>query len=195
MTSSLRNIGNIFSLCLLILIIITTASAATSIIAPPTNIRITNIPQLNNEEQVWICPTDSNIIIANWRDFRLGYRQVGIGRSTDGGQNWTDSLIGFAWEVTAESWQSDPTLTVDRLGNFIMSVLDFNGPGAFSEYSFIAFYKSTDKGVSWTGPVLHLPAVNPNVFEDKQFITVDRTGGTYDGNIYCTLARFPATCR
>ena len=38
---------------------------------PPGNIRITIIPQLNNEEQVFICPTDSNIIITNWRDFRL----------------------------------------------------------------------------------------------------------------------------
>ena len=70
---------------------------ATSILSPPPNIRITTISQLNNEEQVFICPTDSNIIIANWRDFRLGYRQIGIGRSTDGGQTWgqvNDGLLG-----------------------------------------------------------------------------------------------------
>ncbi|MEE8577916.1 MAG: hypothetical protein V3T31_11725, partial [candidate division Zixibacteria bacterium] len=41
---------------------------------PPVNIRITNIPELNNEEQLMISPVDSNIIIADWRDFRLGYR-------------------------------------------------------------------------------------------------------------------------
>jgi hypothetical protein len=56
-----------------------------SSLTPPPNVRITNYPQLNNEEQVWLCPTDSNIVITNWRDFRLGYRQVGVGRSTDGG--------------------------------------------------------------------------------------------------------------
>ena len=28
--------------------------------------------QLQNEEQVFYCPTDENILIATWRDFRLG---------------------------------------------------------------------------------------------------------------------------
>ena len=174
------------------LLIFAATAYATSSYPPPANIRITNIPQLNNEEQVWICPTDSNIIIANWRDFRLGYRQVGIGRSTNGGLTWIDSLISMSMQVfPGDSWQSDPTLTVDRMGNFYISVLDFLPSG--SEDSYIAFYKSTDKGVSWTGPVLHLPQLNPNVFEDKQYITVDRTGGPYDGNLYCAWARFPAT--
>ncbi len=163
---------------------------ATSAYPPPPNIRITTIPQLNNEEQVWICPTDSNIIIADWRDFRLGYRQVGIGRSTDGGLTWIDSLIPPSMQhSTTLSWQSDPTMTVDRLGNFYISVLDFDDFGSFS---FISFYKSTDKGVSWTGPVNHLPVTDPSVWiEDKQFITTDRTGGLYDGNLYCAWARFP----
>ncbi|MGH8015665.1 MAG: hypothetical protein ACREBV_05700, partial [Candidatus Zixiibacteriota bacterium] len=46
-------------------------------------------------------------------------------------------------------------------------------------------------GVTWTGPVVHAPMPNDLAFEDKQFITIDRTGGTYDGNLYCTWARFP----
>ena len=168
-----------------------TVILATSSYLPPGNIRVTNSFQLDNEEQVWICPTDSNIIIANWRDFRLGYRQVGVGRSTDGGQTWTDSLISQAMEVFfGNSQQSDPTMTVDRLGNFYMSVLDWDAFG-FTNESYIAFYKSIDKGVSWTGPVIHVPVPNNQVFEDKQFITVDRTGGPFDGNLYCTWARFP----
>ncbi len=167
-------------------------TSATSSLAPPPNIRITNIPQLNNEEQVFICPTDSNIIIANWRDFRLGKRQVGIGRSTDGGLTWTDSLISVVNQVFfGDSKQSDPTMTVDRLGNFYMSVLDWDAFG-MSGGSYIAFYKSTDKGVSWTGPVVHLSVINTDVFEDKQFITTDRTAGAYDGNLYCAWARFNA---
>jgi len=165
-------------------------SFATSNYPPPPNIRITTIPQLNNEEQVWICPTDSNIIIADWRDFRLGYRQVGIGRSTDGGLTWIDSLIPPEMQfIPGQSWQSDPTLTVDRLGNFYISVLDFDGSG--TAFSIITFYKSTDKGASWTGPVNHLSEIDASVFEDKQFITTDRTGGPFDGNLYCTWARFP----
>lgn len=162
---------------------------STSTLTPPPNIRITAIPQLNNEEQVFICPTDSNIIIANWRDFRTGYRQIGVGRSIDGGQTWTDSLISVDMQYfNFSSWQSDPTMAVDRLGNFYMSALDFlsaGGPGS----SVIAFYRSLDKGVSWEGPYTPDPPPG-SAFEDKQFITVDRTGGPYDGNLYCAWARF-----
>ncbi|MFH2048787.1 MAG: hypothetical protein ABIJ12_05010 [bacterium] len=174
-------------LCILFLVSIAFADSS---LPPPSNIRITNYPQLNNEEQVFICPTDSNIIIANWRDFRLGYRQIGIGRSTDGGLTWTDSLVELSMQVfTYDSKQSDPTLTVDRFGNFYMSNLDYDGFG-FTNLSTIAFYKSVDKGISWTGPVVGVWTGDPDVFEDKQFITTDRTGGPFDGNIYCAWARF-----
>ena len=174
-----------------ILIFFSGIVSATSIYPPPPNIRVTNMPLLNNEEQVWICPTDSNVIIANWRDFRLGYRQVGVGRSTDGGLTWSDSLISQSMQVFfTDSWQSDPTMTVNSLGNFYMSVLDWDVFGSTNE-SYIAFYKSTDKGVSWTGPVVHVSGPNTSAFEDKQFITTDRTGGPFDGNLYCTWARFP----
>jgi len=173
-----------------ILILVSVAFADSSL-PPPANIRITNYPQLNNEEQVFLCPTDSNIIIANWRDFRLNYRRVGIGRSTDGGLTWTDSLVSESMQIfSTDSKQSDPTLTVDRLGNFYMSNLDYDGFG-FTNLSTIAFYKSTDKGLSWTGPVAGMWTGDPDIFEDKQFITTDRTGGTYDGNLYCSWTRFP----
>lgn len=174
---------------LVLAVCLSTSVFADSSYPPPPNIRITNIPQLNNEEQVFICPTDSNIIIANWRDFRLGYRQTGIGRSTDAGQTWTDSLIAKNMQYFYyDSKQSDPTMTVDRNGNFYMSVLDWDAFG-FTGGSVIAFYKSTDKGVSWTGPVANISELG-DFFEDKQFITTDRTGGTYDGNLYCSWTRF-----
>ncbi len=167
---------------------LTSAANADSNLPPPPNIRITTIPQLNNEEQVFICPTDSLVVIANWRDFRLGFRQVGIGRSTDGGYTWTDSLIPWTNQYFKEqSQQSDPTMTVDRLGRFYMSVLDYI-PGQDINGSIIGFYRSDDKGVSWLGPFAHAPL--GTFFEDKQFITVDRTGGPYDGTLYCAWARF-----
>jgi len=156
----------------------------------PTNHQIsTPSPQLQNEEQIWVCPTDSLIVIANWRDFRLGYRQVGIGRSTDGGDTWTDSLLAVSEQVFLQ--QSDPTMTVDRDGNFYMSVLDYQ-PSATTiwDSSYISFHVSTDKGVSWNGPYTHQPTTGP-YFEDKQFITADRTAGPHSGNVYMAWARFP----
>ena len=60
----------------------------------PPNYQISSpSSQLQNEEMIWVCPIDSNIVIADWRDFRLGYRQLGVGRSTDAGNTWVDSLV------------------------------------------------------------------------------------------------------
>jgi len=164
-------------------------SALVALPPPPTNYQISSpSPELQNEEQVWVCPTDSTIVIADWRDFRLGYRQIGIGRSTDGGNTWTDSLLSPSMQVFSR--QSDPTLTVDLNGNFYMCVLDYEPLGTYDDSSYISFHKSTDKGLSWTGPVTVEDTLGP-YFEDKQYITVDRTTGTYSGNVYLAWARFP----
>jgi hypothetical protein len=185
----------------LALLFLPKVSSATTAYPPPINVRVTNIPQLNNEEQTAISPVDSNIIISVWRDFRLGYRQIGIGRSTDGGQTWTDSLIhpsmqyinivnSFAFSPNT-NWQSDPTLVVDRFGNFYISVLDFgNNAVNINDSSTISFYKSIDAGLSWTGPV-PITSIFAPAFEDKQFITVDNSGGATDGNVYMSWTRFP----
>ena len=174
-----------------LLIVLPALAQATSSLPPPTNIRITVSPELQNEEQVWMCDTDSAVIVANWRDFRLGYRQIGVGRSTDGGQTWSQGLIpSFDQYFGPLAWQSDPTLTGDQYGNFIQTALDFIPSGGDSS-STIAVYRSDDKGETWAGPY---PAVIPlpgDIFEDKQFTTMDRTGGTHDGNFYMAWARFP----
>jgi hypothetical protein len=178
----------IFAVVLLLVGMFASSAYSWSSLTPPPNVRITNTPQLNNEEQVWLCPTDSNIVIANWRDFRLGYRQIGIGRSINGGATWIDSLIPVGMQFYGDSaWQSDPTLTVDRLGNFYMCVLDF--VNSSNSASSITFYNSFDKGISWNGPYAFATG-QPNVFEDKQFITVDRTGGPFDSRLYCSWTRF-----
>lgn len=156
-----------------------------------TNQQISNpSTQLQNEEQVFYCPTDSNIIIANWRDFRLGYRQCGIGRSTDGGQTWTDILNQL--ELGFDSRQSDPTMSVAGNGDMYMCFLDYSP--FYDDSSFVVFIKTTDKGATWTGPYPVENGPGP-YFEDKQFVAVDRTGGVYNGNVYVGWARFPNPTR
>jgi len=148
--------------------------------------------QLQNEEQIFYCPTDSNYILANWRDFRLGYRRCGIGRSVDGGATWSDQLNNLMMSV--DSYQSDPTMTVDGAGNIYMCFLDYIPDFFNTDSSYVIFIKSADCGATWTGPypVEHGTGA---YFEDKQFITADRTGGPYDGNVYVGWARFPNPTR
>jgi hypothetical protein len=149
-------------------------------VPPPPNYQIsTPSPELQNEEQVWVCPTDSSVLIGLWRDFRLGYRRVSVGRSTDAGNTWIDSLV----TMKRFQYQSDPCVDVDREGNFFLCFMDFGA----AAYTF-SVLKSFDKGLSWLGIIGAGPY--GDFVEDKEFITIDRTGGLYDGNLYLAWARF-----
>lgn len=164
------------------LLILTISAAAEPPI--PTNYPVCVNGGLQNEQQIFVCPTDSNIVCADWRDFRLGYRRVGVGRSTDAGDSWTNHLISLQFLLYDR--QSDPTMAVDNEGNFYINVLDYSST---TPHSYLTFLKSTDKGATWTGP--H-PVEHgfTDYFEDKQFITVDRTHGPHEGNVYISWTRF-----
>lgn len=141
--------------------------------------------QLQNEEQIVVNPLNGNNLVAVWRDFRLGYRRVGVGYSLDGGKTWSDTLF----EGTPYTRDSDPGLTVGVDGTFYAVVLGFEST---SQPNGLFVYRSTDNGISWDGPYTVIDQV-PGVFEDKELIGCDRTSSPYQGNIYVPWARFGAT--
>jgi hypothetical protein len=141
--------------------------------------------QVQNEESLFINPVLTDNAVALWRDFRLGYRRVGVGYTFDSGQTWYDTLL----YVPPHPRQSDPVLAVDDDGNFYactLSLLWGDGPSG------IYIQKSTDGGVSWSDPYVAIDSVE-GVFEDKQWITVDRSSGPTNGNVYITWSRFYET--
>lgn len=160
---------------------------------PPVVLDVDNIQinsdhttQVQNEESVCINPTNVANAVAIWRDFRLGYRQVGFGYTFDGGQTWYDDLL----DVPIRPWISDPVLTVDNDGNYFACTLGYEG--TFDEPSGIYVQKSTDGGMTWSEPVIAIDSVQ-GVFEDKQWITLDRTSSPANGNIYISWTRFFST--
>ncbi len=177
--------------CLLwIVVLFTSWAVVAEAQTPPTNVRVNSVTtNLQNEEQIWISPLNANIVIANWRDWRLGFRRVGVGRSTNGGATWIDGLFP---DIPYDR-QSDPCMVGDRLGNFYANHLNYDN---FDQYnnSLIVVMKSTDNGVTWSTPTPTFPP-NVNTFEDKQFTAVDRTGGAHDGNYYVSWTRFPNPTR
>ncbi len=169
---------------ILVCTILVMAISAFAYPPPPANYRISSpSSQIQNEPQIWVCPTDSNVIVALWRDFRLGYRQVGYGRSTDGGNTWTDSLISSGNNPR----QSDPMVDVDRQGNIYLGFMDYIREPDYQCQ--ISILKSTDKGLTFEPPVSTV--YDPDGLQDKEFMTVDRTGGPYDGNIYMSWTNYP----
>jgi hypothetical protein len=139
--------------------------------------------QVQNEEMVCINPTNTANAVAIWRDFREGYRRVGVGYTFDAGQTWHDTLL----YVPPHPRQSDPVLTVDDDGTYYACTLTLEW--SMNEPSGIYIQKSTDGGMSWSDPYIAIDSVQ-GVFEDKQWMTLDRTSGPTNGNIYISWTRF-----
>lgn len=169
--------------CLVMLLALCSVPGASAQTPPNVKLNTDGSPFLQNEEQIWVNLTDSQNVIAAWRDFRLGFRRVGVGVSNNGGATWTDQLVN----PQIFEWQSDPVLVGDNTGRFFMNMLDFDPNN--SAASHIVVYTSTNGGLFWTGPT-PLQTLGP-YFEDKQFSAVDRTGGPYNGYYYCSWTRFP----
>jgi hypothetical protein len=140
--------------------------------------------QIQNEEQVVINPLGKDTVVAVWRDFRFGYRRVGVGYSFDAGKTWKDTLFDIA-PGTLE-WHSDPGLVADKNGNYFAVVL---GVDPFGNSSEIEVFKSTDRGVSWDLPTIAVPP-SVQAFEDKELMACDHTGSPYSGNLYIAWTRF-----
>jgi hypothetical protein len=152
------------------------------------NIKINNdtTEELQNEEQIVMNPKDSTNLVAVWRDFRLGYRQVGYGYSFDGGLTWNQSLF----VNPCYPYDSDPGITVDTAGYFYAQILGYTG--SIDDPNGLFVYKSTDGGMTWGGAVIVVNGV-PDVFEDKGLIACDRSGGPYTDNLYVAWARLSST--
>jgi len=152
------------------------------------NIKINNdaTTEVQNEEQIVMNPNDTTNLVAVWRDFRVGYRQAAYAYSFDGGLTWGQDLFVEPEYI----WDSDPGITVDTAGNFYAVILSYTG--STSEPNGLFVYKSTDGGVTWSDPVTVINGV-PGVFEDKELIACDRSGGPYTDNLYVAWTRFYST--
>jgi len=150
------------------------------------NVRINEdtTAELQNEQQVVVNPTDPANLVAVWRDFRLGYRQVGYGYTNDRGLTWQNPGLFVDLHYARDS---DPALTVNAEGVFFAMLLAYTGDT--SQPNGMLMYRSADGGQTWQDRGFAVDGV-PGVFEDKEFIACDRTSSMFHGRIYMAWARF-----
>ena len=120
-----------------------------------------------NEPTMAIDPTNPDNIVIGWRQFDTidsDFRQAGMAYSHDGGTTWT-----FPGPLQPGQFRSDPVLAADSLGNFYYYSL--------SSVTTAEYFVSTDKGLSWSGPI-SAPG------GDKNWHTIDVSGGSGDGHIH-----------
>ena len=132
-----------------------------------------------NEPSIAVDPTDLNKMVIGWRQFNTvssNFRQAGYAYTTNGGLNWN-----FPGEIQSGIFRSDPVLDYDNQGNFYYNSLstdpDFN----------CHVFKSVDGGSTWD---------NGTYAEggDKQWMTIDKTEGPGEGNIYAYWTQIWSVC-
>jgi N-acetylneuraminic acid mutarotase len=147
-------------------------------------------PNLTGQDETTIAIYGETIVIGynDSRGFAAGASSAtGYSFSHDGGATWTDG--GELQPPPGHYSLGDPALAVDRHGNFYFASLSFYPDGS----SYIGVAKSIDGGETFTQYADASPGVDPANFQDKEFITVDNSGGPCDGTIYASWTEFFAT--
>lgn len=123
-----------------------------------------------NEPSIAVDLTHPNRMAIGWRQFNSvesNYRQAGWGYTVDGGRTWT-----FPGVLEPGAFRSDPVLGFDADGRFYYASLKV----VSSAYS-VDVFKSWDAGKTWPQKIAAFGG-------DKEWFTVDRTGGVGRGQIY-----------
>ncbi|MDD2761101.1 MAG: hypothetical protein PHH11_12510 [Methylomonas sp.] len=135
------------------------------------------VNDMANEPSIAVNPTNPGNMVIGWRRFyvpvtSLSSPQGGYAYTQNKGLSWINGVHPNSPPITK---RTDPSLDVDSQGNFYYQSLA-SGATSVDETS---VFKSSDGGATWQGPVYQFNG-------DKNWIAVDRTGGTGDGHIYST---------
>lgn len=177
---------------------------------PWPNVRVSNDKWLaHSEVSIAQDPTNPDILVGASKMFQTlvggasGYRfKIGTYRSEDGGATWQDQgLLGGDdnatnyWTTRAYQNTTDPVVAFDSNGNAYAQILVYRGTGqdlggqGLAGENAVVVYKSADKGKTWGTPidVYHMPPGPSFAFSgDKNWLTVDTSGGTSEGFLYST---------
>jgi hypothetical protein len=162
----------------------------------------------NNEPFSVVDPQNPDLVLAGWNDYCSGW--MGLGFSVNGGQVWTNSLVpgypadtstgGIASpEYLRTTEASDPLGAFDLHGHFYFGAISYNGAAGPKTNAdlWVARYNTTPNGdypLTYLGTT-RVESGTPSAnflgrFNDKPMLEVDRTDGTYDGNVYMCWSRF-----
>jgi len=123
-----------------------------------------------NEPSIAVNHYNPDEIVIGWRQFdniNNSFRQAGYGYSSDGGLTWT-----FPGVINPGIFRSDPVLRSDGLGNIYYNSLTSQNDNYWTNV-----YKSTDGGATWEMGTFAQGG-------DKQWMSIDKSGGIGGGNIY-----------
>jgi Neuraminidase (sialidase) len=154
-------------------------------------------PDTETEPAVAIDPGNPRIMTAVVQEGRNapfgGTADLGYATSHDGGRTWTDGNYPSLTTVVGGPFQ----LASDAVSAFGPDGSDYIESIAVDETdarSAVTVQRSTDGGIKFGAPSLVTDDNNVNVFNDKDWITVDTSRRSpFEGRIYVMWARFITT--
>lgn len=170
----------------------------------------------NNEPFSVVDPSNPNLVVTGWNDYCSDW--MGLGFSTDGGETWTDSLVpGYPADTSTEGMASPE---FGRTNNASDPVAAFSADGSMFYFGFLAYNGFAGPKTNSDAAVARYAVRDPSdpgyhgypldylgttqvgkgpaaanflgIFNDKDMIEVDQTGGPHDGNVYSCWTKFPA---
>src|SRR4029077_16150172 len=128
-----------------------------------------------NEPSISVDPTDGNKMVIAWRQFNSinsDFRQAGWGYTTDAGMHWT-----FPGVLQDNVFRSDPVTKSDETGNFFyLSLQSDQNTSFFCD----DVWRSTNGGQTF----VEQSPDRAGHGGDKEWFTIDTTGGTGHGFLY-----------
>ncbi|MBK6963505.1 MAG: hypothetical protein IPH20_06030 [Bacteroidales bacterium] len=148
------------------------------------NINLSGGSIFDGEPYLAINPQNPRHLVVAWMGYVFLNRiMIKTRVSFDGGTTWSSAqnTPHFAAGYTS----ADPSLAFDDNGNVFLSLIDHDAD-LFSGAVYVR--KSQDGGISWGNPV---EVINYNsdpgkIPIDRPWISIDRSGGENNGNIYIT---------
>ena len=134
-----------------------------------------------NEPSIAIDPTNPDRMVIGWRQFddvNSDFRQAGYGYTSDGGLIWT-----FPGVINQGIFRSDPVLGSDAEGTFYYNSLTVDDAGAYS----CNVFKNVNGEFIWDEGTFAQGG-------DKQWMTIDKSGGIGDGHNYSFWTSYYSYC-
>jgi hypothetical protein len=153
----------------------------------PANVRVNNPSEdtgaSTTQSEPSLAVSGPNVVVG-FNDSAPVASFSGYSNSSDGGQTFTD-------DGGVQGQQSgDAVVAANRAGVFYYAMLSTDAVGQ----SMIGVSSSTDNGQTFTLPVdASTSADGPGLFQDKEWLTTDNTGGPNDGNLYLAWTQFTQT--
>ncbi len=143
----------------------------------------------DGEPYLAIDPLNNSHLVVAWMGW-IPFQQISIKTRTtfDGGQTW--SPVQSIPHASPGFTSADPSLALDHLGRIYLAYVDYRqNPDSGAVY----VMRSTDGGLNWDQRRKVIDAWDDGLKKpiDRPWLTIDRSGGIYSGNMYVTTKPAP----